>query len=641
MSRLIHESLFIGLLLRFADFLYDGLKKSLVGYLFSSYDSEQAACCDSMAACITGKLRFGDHLKNLKLFINRQFENSIILSLVQKLSGKLLELSLRHYGIFFLTFGTYSTALYMMTYYLESFDVLPIVNLYIGVGVMAASIPAVFVTRSLSECILGSSITELLLIKFLGVRRVSLERKKTVKGWTSLAFILGTIAGISTIFVTPLIVPLAFGAFIGAVLLISIPETGVLLIMFALPFLPTMVLAALIIVTAMCYFLKLIRGKRTLKLELTDWAVLLFMVMMALGGVISSSSGSLKPALLYCCLMCGYFLVVGLIRTGKWVMRCVGALIGGSFFVSLLGIYENFFGMAQSTWHDEELFEDISGRVVSTFENPNVLAEYLIMVLPFMLSLLLIKNGTPYKLAALITGGAAGLCLIFTWSRGAWLGIMFGVLVYFLIYSRKTMLAFAVGICAIPFLPFILPANIINRFLSIGNLKDTSTNYRVNIWKAVINMVEDHFGGGIGVGTAAFAEVYPEYSLAGIESAPHSHNLYLQVLVELGIFGLIVLLAVIVLAAQSNFTFYSSVSKKLGNDNCTALESMKLINSASFCGLIGILVQGMTDHVWYNYRVFCMFWLIVGMNIAVKRAAEANMSDAAPLENGIDLVYDE
>ena len=51
-------------------------------------------------------------------------------------------------------------------------------------------------------------------------------------------------------------------------------------------------------------------------------------------------------------------------------------------------------------------------------------------------------------------------------------------------------------------------------------------------------MLANTFYFGIGIGEGAFAEVYPFYALSGIETAPHSHSLYLQILTELGIFGL-------------------------------------------------------------------------------------------------------
>ena len=30
-------------------------------------------------------------------------------------------------------------------------------------------------------------------------------------------------------------------------------------------------------------------------------------------------------------------------------------------------------------------------------------------------------------------------------------------------------------------------------------------------------------------------------------------------------------------------------------------------------GFIGFMVQGLTDYVWYNYRVFLMFWVVLSL----------------------------
>ena len=45
----------------------------------------------------------------------------------------------------------------------------------------------------------------------------------------------------------------------------------------------------------------------------------------------------------------------------------------------------------------------------------------------------------------------------------------------------------------------------------------------------------------------------------------------------------------------------------------TPTAGRRVIPAAGFCGIFGVLVQGMTDYVWYNYRVFLMFWLIIGL----------------------------
>ena len=120
---------------------------------------------------------------------------------------------------------------------------------------------------------------------------------------------------------------------------------------------------------------------------------------------------------------------------------------------------------------------------MSTFENPNVLAEYLIMVLPLILAAFILKSGARGKLMLAVAGALCAACLIYTWSRGAWLGCLIGLFIFMLMYSKNTLVFLLFCTLGIPFLPFILPDSIIQRFMSIGNLGDSSTSYRVYIWQ--------------------------------------------------------------------------------------------------------------------------------------------------------------
>ena len=83
------------------------------------------------------------------------------------------------------------------------------------------------------------------------------------------------------------------------------------------------------------------------------------------------------------CFMFGYFAVVNLIRSEAWFRRCAGAILCTTVLVSLYGIYQYVFGTLMKTWLDEEMFSFISTRVISTFGNPNVLGEFLVMSVPF------------------------------------------------------------------------------------------------------------------------------------------------------------------------------------------------------------------------------------------------------------------
>jgi O-antigen ligase len=102
------------------------------------------------------------------------------------------------------------------------------------------------------------------------------------------------------------------------------------------------------------------------------------------------------------------------------------------------------------------------------------------------------------------------------------------------------------------------------------------------------------------------------YALSGIETAPHAHNLYLQIAVEMGVLALVMFLAFVFLFAQFSFSFCKTAMSR----------SNKLLCLGIFCGILALLVQGMTDYVWYNYRVFLLFWMVVGLGVAHVYAAK-------------------
>ena len=87
----------------------------------------------------------------------------------------------------------------------------------------------------------------------------------------------------------------------------------------------------------------------------------------------------------------------------------------------------------------------------------------------------------------------------------------------------------------------------------------------------------------------------------------------MQILFSTGIFGLIIFLAVIFLFSQKSF-------ESIKND-----EKVKLPVSAIFSAVLGALVMGLFDYVWYNYRIFFMFWVMIGLCCAYVRFGDREM----------------
>jgi hypothetical protein len=48
------------------------------------------------------------------------------------------------------------------------------------------------------------------------------------------------------------------------------------------------------------------------------------------------------------------------------------------------------------------------------------------------------------------------------------------------------------------------------------------------------------------------------------------------------------------------------------------------------CGVLALLMMGVTDHVFYNYRIFLTFWLLMGVAVAQIRVSNAEASRGIP-----------
>ncbi|MBE6611704.1 MAG: hypothetical protein E7632_04335 [Ruminococcaceae bacterium] len=628
---LLASSAILSALGRLSALIYRKLGSGLFGGMFGSYRGANDAAARSEGAQKLRQSGLNDRVfVPIKRQIARQIENSAILGWIRDRLTHMLTSSMKAYGIFMFSATLYSALAYLFRVFyfsetgsyesaFESIEASVVLTL---IAMLVASVMMVASRHTLAGALTSSPAARFILFEIVGIRRETLENLEMRDSRFNVAFIAGLIFGIASSLIGPLTVLILIAGLIAAFLVLISPEFGVVAIVTVLPFAPTMGLVAAVLYTALCFFFKVMCGRRSIKFDLLDGVIFIFMLLMIGGGLVAVNRASAKPMLVYAAFMAGYFLVVNLIRSKEWLMRCLVGVIGSCTLVGLYGLFQNFFGTVEQTWQDSDMFSEIEGRVVSTFENPNVLAEYLIMVLPLIFAMFLISGSGRVKLSMVLAGGIVGGCLIYTWSRGAWLGFLIGIMIFLLMFSKHTMTVLLFGSLGIPFLPFILPESITQRFLSIGNLGDSSTSYRVNIWRGVGGMLKDYWATGIGIGTDSFREVYPLYSLSGIESAPHSHNLYLQILTEIGVVGLVVFLAVLFIYAQSCFSLHMTEKRR-----------EKLVSAAIFCGMLSVLAQGMTDYIWYNYRVFLMFWLMLGLGAASRRILTAT-AEAEEYEKG-------
>ena len=429
--------------------------------------------------------------------------------------------------------------------------------------------------------------------------------------------VAGVVAGIGALVTKSPLIPLAVVGVVALGYFLYDYRIGIFASLILMPFAPTMGVVALVLLSFVSFVAKMLTSDDfTFRHTPLDTPVAIFSLILFISSVTSFSPvSSIKIFLVYFAFILGFYLTVNAVRTKKQLYALITSMLFAGAIVAIYGIYQHIFGFAEgTTWTDTEMFEDIETRVISTFGNPNVLGEYLLLLIPVAAGFVLSRPSKYNSVISLIVTALLSLCMVYTYSRGNWIGLIVAIILFFMFYDGRIIW---LGVLFAFFIPMILPQNVIDRFLSVGNTKDTSTSYRVYIWMGSIAMLKDYWMSGIGLGSDAFNMIYPFYSYAGIV-APHAHNLYLHIMVENGILGMLGFVIIII-------TYYRMVIATVvtkGKD-----KMLKAIITGLSAGLFGYLVQGMFDNVWYNYRIVFMFYIIIALTcsaILIKREEDIN-----------------
>ena len=427
------------------------------------------------------------------------------------------------------------------------------------------------------------------------------------------ALLVGILTG-AVMFMSPfagIIIP--FGIF-GILLVLKYPVCGVYAAVFLAPLVSfsSMPLAGICIFTMFSLALKSVytigfKWRR----EGVGVTLIMFLCVLLVSCVFSfARMNSLVVWIMYFVFISFYFVIINTVDTREKLYGLLRLFVISGALVALYGVMQYVFGWTTTNaWIDEEMFEDDTMRVFSTLANPNVLGEYLLLVLP--VSIVFFLKDKVRSLSKWVYMGISLimlLCLVLTQSRGCWLGFMVSAVVFITFYEGRWWALVPLALCA---LPFVLPETVVDRLLSIGDMSDSSTSYRVFIWLGAMGILRNYLIGGIGMGEAAFSEVYPLFSYNAI-IAPHAHNTYLQLLVEAGLPALVVFIAMLVVYFKNTHIVYKKRHKK---------SRVSTIILGINAGILGFLVQSMFDYTFYNYRVMAVFFMVLAMGTVFRYTA--------------------
>ena len=596
--------------------LYVLLIYGFLGKLFTSHTKAEERFENSRILGGLRNIKLASRVKTkVKHGVAKSLEDSLFVNLIDRFTNALLGSKVKQIGAFVSFVGI--SGFVAVVVKLGSVDALllqmdSLVVLLATVVIGAVSLSS---RRLFAEVLGESKILGFILLDVFGISKDSLNNKGYgFSGYVAPA-VCGALLGALCYWLRPIFYVYFLLITVLVSLVIVFPEIGVLFLFASIPlvnFLPNPSLAVvfLTVITGISYLIKLAGGKRVFKLRLLDFFVLLFGLFMLLSGLVGAGGiQSFVEAGMYCALLVAYFLTVNLIRSIDWVKRCIFTFITSGVLAAFIGALQIFAGGFEGGWLDQSAFSYISVRITSTFDNPNVFASYLILVVPYVLNELVHSEKTGEKISRLGILALLLFCTVETWSRGAWISVFASLIIYLLMYSKKTVPYVFLGVIGLTTgAPYVAP-NITDRLLSIVNRGDTSIGYRVSIWKSVFKMISENWITGIGYGQAAFQSVYLTFAYSGAYAAKHAHSLYLQILAETGAVGLVLFVLIIFLFSQCalEYLFRVKDGRKRG----------RVI--AGISAIFGILIMGFADHVWYNSRIFLAFWLVIAVVVAEVR----------------------
>ncbi len=287
--------------------------------------------------------------------------------------------------------------------------------------------------------------------------------------------------------------------------------------------------------------------------------------------------------------------------------------------VSVYGIRQHFFrAEALATWVDPTSPAANVTRVYSYLGNPNLLAGYLLPAVALSLAAFWRWRGLFPRLLAAVMVTVNGACLVLTYSRGGWIGLVVALTVFGLLavhwwsrswspFWQKWSLVLVLGGLLGMFLGaalFVPPVR--DRVLTMfAGRSDSSNNFRINVWMGAVRIVQAYPIIGIGPGNSAFNKIYPLFMLQPKFSALSSYSVLLETAVETGLVGLTMFLGCLAVMCHQGWVQLQQIRMIASREGWWLIGAMAVV--------MGMMAHGAVDTVWYRPQVNTLWWFAVAI----------------------------
>lgn len=305
------------------------------------------------------------------------------------------------------------------------------------------------------------------------------------------------------------------------------------------------------------------------------------------------------------------FVFVDVIKTRRDLNLIFTGLGVSAIYIGVFAILQRFFGFPIPAPWQSEL------RVTSIFEYPNAVGLFLGPLIPLFVGLAIdqkysLSPSKGLKIFFLLTTLFAIISIVLAKSEGAILGVVAGLFILGFLWSKRTRLTTPTLFILILIILISVP---ITRTYLIekATLRDWSGLVRRITWDETWNMLRDR--PILGAGLAGYqTAMIPYHKNTAIEIFLYPHNVFLNFWSELGLFGLLVFLAIIffLFFGRSETSTKLLVEAKLRPKNKAKIYLLAAATT--------LFVHGLVDVPYFKNDLSILFWLIIAAAIVLGRS---------------------
>ena len=329
-----------------------------------------------------------------------------------------------------------------------------------------------------------------------------------------------------------------------------------------------------------------------------------------------------------------FILIINVFKTRRDSLKILSTLLCSAVLISLIALYQKITGqfIFNNFWAEAE-----TRRVVSLFGYPNAIGLYLaplIMVFIgwlFYLPKRTLLNGAFKKIAIIITIIISFLAIYFAHSRGALIGLGLAILVFILMAANKKRKPILITLGIIALLVLVIPASR-NYIQNKLQFKDLSSEIRRQQWKETLLMLTDGriiSGAGLDNYQAAVKPYHQEGLFFNSDNLPnfsqqlrasatlrakywqpveiymYPHNIFLNFWSELGLFGLLLFIWIVIK--------YFFIALRLTIIYSRENKPEKYLMIGLLCAMVAIIIHGLVDVPYFKNDLAAMFFIYLAL----------------------------